>query len=226
MDISQLTDLLSASRMKIKTLSYTPSPAPFFKPLYQQHDGNLQEWLSPKRTFQLTYKPEETLTTDAVIVVPKSTYTKDPEENQDLHNPPVTQLVFTQNQTSYVCLPGMPEAPPPVTIVGPGQTSYTRLPCSVWEVNMGEVEDFSTQVKDELNTSHGDSGCSSEDPTLSPDCSLPNSPVEDGPPKCFCTDYCILNKTADGFAPVLVSKGSSLNAPSESQQEDEWSNIL
>lgn len=29
-------------RMKIKTLSHTPSPAPFFQHLFQQHDGNLQ----------------------------------------------------------------------------------------------------------------------------------------------------------------------------------------
>uniref|UniRef100_UPI0009B46F37 interleukin-4 receptor subunit alpha-like n=1 Tax=Monopterus albus TaxID=43700 RepID=UPI0009B46F37 len=31
-----------ATRERIKTLSRTPSPAPFFQPLFQQHKGNLQ----------------------------------------------------------------------------------------------------------------------------------------------------------------------------------------
>ncbi|XP_074540309.1 interleukin 21 receptor, tandem duplicate 2 [Halichoeres trimaculatus] len=209
------------ARMKIKTLSHTPSPAPFFKPLYQQHDGNLQDWLSPKGKLLQTYKPEEILTTDAVIVVPKPPITNDPEENQDQQNQSVTQFLFTQCPTSYVGLPGIHEPSPPVTAVSPGNMSYTRLPCSVWGINIGEVEVVSTPVKDVLHTSCADSGCSSEDLTQSPGCSLPNTPVEDSLPKCFCTDYCILNKTAEGFAPVLVSKGGSLGATAELQREDE-----
>ncbi|CAJ1062887.1 interleukin-21 receptor-like [Xyrichtys novacula] len=210
-----------AARMKIKTLSYTPSPAPFFKPLYQQHEGNLQDWLSPKGKYLLTYKPEEILTADTVVVVPKPTTTKDPEENQDLHNPLLSQLMFTQCQTSYIGLPGTHDPTPPVTMVCPGQTSYTQLPCSVWGVSVGEVEVISTPVKDVLNISRADSGCSIEDLTLSFDCSLPNSPVDVGPPPCSCADYCILNKTADGFAPVLVSKGSSHIDSPDSQQQNE-----
>ncbi|XP_020500193.2 uncharacterized protein [Labrus bergylta] len=199
-----------AARMKIKTLSHTPSPAPFFRPLYQHHEGNLQEWFSPKGKFLLTYKPEEILTSNAVTVVSKPVK-KDPEENQDLHNPLVMQLFLTQCQTSYVGLPAIHEASPPATMVCPGETSYTQLPCSVWGVN--------------VNISHADSGCSIEDMTKSADSSLPDSPVDDVPPPCFCTDYCILNKTAGGFAPVLVSKGSRLNASSDSLQDDERSNI-
>lgn len=182
---------------------------------------NLQDWLSPKGKFLQTYKPEEILTTDAVIVLPKPPTTKDPEENQDVQNSSVTQLLFTQCPSSYVGLPGIHEPPPPVSAVSPQQTSYTRLPCSVWGVNVGEVEVVSTPVKEILHTSGEDSGCSSEDLTLSPVCSLPNTPVDDVPPKCFCTDYCILNKTAEGFAPVLVSKGSSFGVTSELQGEDE-----
>uniref|UniRef100_UPI0037E86F12 uncharacterized protein n=1 Tax=Semicossyphus pulcher TaxID=241346 RepID=UPI0037E86F12 len=208
-----------AARMKIKTLSHTPSPAPFFKPLYQQHEGNLQEWLSPKGKFLLTYNPEEIVTTDAVVVVPKPV-PKDPEENQVLQKPSVTQLLLSQCPTSYVGLPGIHEASPPLTMVCPGDMPYTQLPCSVWGVSVGEAEVVSTPVKDFLNISRADSGCSCEDLPL-PDCSLPNSPVDDSPPPCFCNDYCILNKTADGFAPVLVSKGSSLNVQSDSLQEDD-----
>ncbi|XP_037641121.1 interleukin-2 receptor subunit beta-like [Sebastes umbrosus] len=204
-----------AVRMKIKTLSHTPSPAPFFQPLFQQHEGNLKEWLSPHGKYMLAYKTEEILTTDAVIVVPKP-ITKDPEENQDFHNPTV-QLAFTQGQTSYVGLPGIHEASPPFTLVCPGDMPYTQLPCSVWGVGIGEVEVVSTLPQDFSITSSVDSGCSFEDQTQSPECSLPNSPVADIPPPCYCNDYCILNKTAEGFAPVLVP---SLNVPSDSLQEE------
>ncbi|XP_042345045.1 interleukin-21 receptor-like [Plectropomus leopardus] len=201
-----------AARMKIKTLSHTPSPAPFFQPLFQQYEGNLQEWFSPRGKFVLTYKTEEILTTD-VIVVPKP-ITKDPEENQNFHSPPVTQLAFPQCQTSYVGLPGTHEASPPLTMVCPGNMSYTQLPCSIWGVGTGEAEVVSSLPKDFFNISHVDSGC--EDPTQSPECSLPNSPVEDSPPPCYCSDYCILNKTTKGFAPVLVTKDNRINALSES----------
>ncbi|KAK5922047.1 hypothetical protein CgunFtcFv8_019352 [Champsocephalus gunnari] len=190
------------ARMKIKTLSHTPSPAPFFQPLFQQHGGNLQEWLSPKGKYVLAYKTEEILTTDDVIVVPKP-ITKEPEENVDYHNPTV-HLTFTQGHSSYVGLPGVHEASPPLTMIYPGDMSYTQLPSSVWGLGVGEKEVASSPPEDFLNISCADSGC--EDPTQSPECSLPNSPVEDIPPLCYCNDYCILNKTAEGFAPVLVSR--------------------
>ncbi|XP_035464601.1 interleukin-21 receptor [Scophthalmus maximus] len=197
-----------AARMKIKTLSHAPSPAPFFQPLFQKHEGNLQEWLSPQGKFALTYQTEEILITEAVTVEPKP-ITKDPEENQDYHNPSVTQMLFTQ--TSYVGLPGTHEASQPITMVCPAGTSYTQLPCSVWGLSIGEVQVVSSASQDEdvwdaSESSHADSGCSCHDLTQSPECSLPNSPVGDSLPPCYCSDYCILNKTAGGVVPVLVSK--------------------
>lgn len=168
----------------------------------------------------LTYKTEEIMTTDVVIVEPKP-ITKEPEENQDYHKASVTQLEFMQCQTSYVGLPGIHEASPPLPVVCPGDTSYTQLPCSVWGVGFENVQVLSSPPKDFLNISHADSGCSCEDLTQSPECSLTNSPVDESPLPCNCSDYCILNKTAEGFAPVLVSKGSSLHDPSDSLQEDE-----
>ncbi|KAM8734561.1 interleukin-21 receptor-like [Acanthopagrus schlegelii] len=207
-----------AARMKIKTLSHTPSPAPFFKTLFQQHEGNLQEWLSPQGQIMLTYKPEEILTLDCVIASPKPTR-KDPEENQVFSIPAVTQLAFTQCPSSYVGLPVIHEAPPPMTMVCPSDMSYTQLPCSVWGDGFGAVQVASSPPEDILSISSADSGCTFEDLTQSPECSVPNSPVDDSPPPCICTDYCILNKTAEGFAPVLVSKGSSVNVPPDSLQE-------
>ncbi|XP_035811312.2 interleukin-21 receptor-like isoform X2 [Amphiprion ocellaris] len=192
-------------RMKIKTLSHTPSPAPFFQPLFKQHHGNLQEWLSPHGQVVLTYKTEEILTTDVVAVVPKS-ITKDPEENQELHNPSITQLALTQCQTSYVSLPGMHKAPPPITMICPKDTSYTQLPCSLWGLGIAKTEVSSPPVEDFLEISSADSGCNCEGLTQSPECSMPNSPIDDNPPPCYSNDYCILNKTAEGIVPVLVSK--------------------
>ncbi|XP_069031438.1 interleukin-9 receptor-like isoform X1 [Embiotoca jacksoni] len=193
-----------AARMKIKTLSYTPSPAPFFQPLFQQHKGNLQDWLSPRGQFMLTYKTEEILTTDAVTVVPKPVPTH-PEENPLLQNPPVTQLDFPQCQSSYVGLPGMLQAPPPVTQACPGDAPYTQLPTSIWGFHV-----VAAPPADVLETSRADSGC--EDLTPSPECSLPNTPVDITPaplpPPCYHTDYCILSKTEEGVVPVLVSRES------------------
>ncbi len=180
----------------------------------------LQEWLSPQGKHVLTNKTEEILTTDAVVVVVPKPITKDPEENPDLHNPSATQPAFIQCQTSYVGLPGIHEASPPLTTVRPGNTSYTQLPCSDWRGGFQEVAVASSPPKDFLNISHADSGCSCEDLTQELECSLPNSPVDDSPPPCNCEDYCILKKTAEGFSPVLVSKESSLNVPSCPLQEN------
>lgn len=166
----------------------------------------------------LTYKPEEILTLDCVIASPKPTR-KDPEENQVFSIPAVTQLAFTQCPSSYVGLPVIHEAPPPMTMVCPSDMSYTQLPCSVWGVGFGAVQVASSPPEDILSISSADSGCTFEDLTQSPECSVPNSPADDSPPPCIGTDYCILNKTAEGFAPVLVSKGSSVNVPPDSLQE-------
>ncbi|XP_034465983.1 interleukin 21 receptor, tandem duplicate 2 [Hippoglossus hippoglossus] len=195
-----------AARMKIKTLSHTPSPAPFFQPLFQQHEGNLKEWLSPQGKYALVYKTDEILINDAVTVEPKPK-TKDPEENQDLHITAATQLTFPQCQTSYVGLPGMHVAPQPITTVHPAEdTSYTRLPGSVWGCSIGEVPVTPSPSQDVFESSCTDSGCSCDDLTPSPECSLPNSPVEASSPPRYCKDYCILNKTAEGVVPVLVCK--------------------
>ncbi|XP_039974259.1 interleukin-21 receptor-like [Xiphias gladius] len=194
-----------ATRMKIKTLSHTPSPVPFFQSLFEKHEGNLQEWLSPQGKFALTYKTEEILISDAVTVVPVP-ITKDLEEKQEFHNPSVAQLAFNQCQTSYFSLPGMHGASQPMTMVCPGETSYTQLPHSVWGFGIGEVRAVSASPEDFLEISHADSGCSCEDLTQSTGCSLPSSPVVDSSPPCYSSDYCILNKTAEGVVPVLVSK--------------------
>ncbi|XP_062256246.1 interleukin-9 receptor-like [Platichthys flesus] len=195
-----------AARLRIKTLSHTPSPAPFFQPLFQQHEGNLKEWLSPQGKCELPYKTDEILINDAVTVEPKPR-TEDPEENQDVHITAVTQLIFPQCPTSYVGLPGMQVAPQPITTVHPaGDTSYTRLPGSVWGCSMGQVQVTPPPPQHVFESSCADSGCSCDELTPSPECSLPNSPVEASSPPRYCKDYCILNKTSEGVVPVLVSR--------------------
>ncbi|KAM4568658.1 uncharacterized protein V3H82_012771 [Fundulus diaphanus] len=203
--------------MKIKTLAHTPTPAPFFKPLFQQHDGNLQEWLSPRGKCILTYKTEENLIADAVTVVPKS-IPKDLEETHVFFSPPATQLAFSLSHTSYVGLPGMDKAPSPVPGLCPGDTPYTQLPCSIWGFSVQEIEVVPSDPKEFLEISHSDSGC--EDLTQSPECSLPCSPVDEIPTPIHCTDYCILNKTAEGVVPVLLSKERAGDAASGSLKSE------
>ncbi|XP_023187118.1 interleukin-21 receptor-like [Xiphophorus maculatus] len=205
-----------ATRMKIKTLGHTPTPAPFFKPLFQQHDGNLQEWLSPQGKYVLKYKTEEDLITDAVTVVPKSS-PEDLEENQVFLVAPGTQLVFPLSHTSYVGFPGMEKASAPPC---PGDTPYTQLPCSVWGPCIQNVEVVCSDPKGFLEISRSDSGCSCEDLTQSPECSLPCSPVDEIPMANHCNDYCILNKTAQGVVPVLLSKERPADVPDHSLKSE------
>lgn len=174
----------------------------------------------------LAYKTEEIMTTDPVVVVPKHT-AKEPEEIQDLCIAQVAQLEFPQCQLSYVGLPEIQEAPLPLPMACPGSMSYTKLPCSIWGGGIGKEKEIDvTSSEDDLNISLADSGCGCKDLTPSPECSVVNSPVDESPPVCICTDYCILNKTAEGFAPVLASKESCQNAQSDPLQEDKIKTLV
>lgn len=170
----------------------------------------------------MTYNTEKDLIAEAVTVVPKPT-TKDPEETQAFLNASVPRLTFPLGQTSYVGVPGIHEAPLPLAAVCPGDTRYTELPRSVWGFTVSDVEVVipSAPTFDFLELSESDSGCSCENPTQSPESSLPNSPVEDGSPPRYCKDYCVLNKTAEGVVPVLLSKESNRNVPSDPLKAEE-----
>ncbi|XP_023820005.1 interleukin-21 receptor-like [Oryzias latipes] len=193
------------ARMKLKTLSHTPTPATFFQPLFQQDKKNLQEWFSKNRNFVLAYKTEEDLRADSVTVVPRTT-TKEREEivPDSSVTPFVLPMAFPVGQLSYVGLPGFHEAPAPVLNAGDGQ--YTQLPCPAWEFGISEGELASSSSESPLEISNADSGCSCEGLSSSPDCSLPSSPFGKCVPLQFGQDYCILNKTTEGVVPVLVSK--------------------
>lgn len=181
---------------------------------------DLQDWLSPSGRVTLAYKTEEIMTTDPVVIVPKPA-AKEPEEIQDLCIAQGAQLELPQCQLSYVGLPVIQEAPLSLPMVCPGSMSYTKLPCSIWGGGIGKEKEIDvTSPEVDLNISLADSGCACKDLTQSPECSVGNSPVDESPPVCICTDYCILNKTAEGFAPVLASKESIQNAQSDSLQED------
>lgn len=150
----------------------------------------LQEWLSPQGRIMLMNKPEDIVTTDAVIVAPKPVL-KEPEENHDLAS--VAHLEFTQCQTAYVGLPGIHEASPSVPVVCSGNTSYTQLPCSVWGIGFEKI-DIPSQPEDFLNISHTDSGCSCADLTQSLECRSTES--------CWCKNWSILKcpkEAADMF---------------------------
>lgn len=156
------------------------------------------------------------MTNNVVMVVPKL-ITREAEENSESNNSPVTELEFTHCQT-YVTLPGMHETVPPLPPICSGDTSYTQLPCSSFGIGIGKVEAVSPPPKDFLTISSADSGFSFEDLTQTLDCSLPTSPSEESPPLCNSTDYCILNKTADGLVPVFAS--NRINVQSDSLHKD------
>ncbi|XP_029928458.1 interleukin-21 receptor-like [Myripristis murdjan] len=209
-----------AVRMRIKTLAHTPSPAPFFQPLFQEHKGNFQEWISPQGSVILQLKTEEMIKADALIIVPKP-ITKDEAEDQDLQDSLLTQMMFTQCQSSYVGLPGMNGTPLHVNVNCLEDTPYTQLPFSGPQFGFGKAVAVSVPPENVLDISCADSGCGCEDPSQSPECSQPNSPLHSSPPQFLCTDYCVLNKTAAGIIPILISQASSVNVAPESLQKDE-----
>ncbi|XP_076006546.1 interleukin-21 receptor-like [Genypterus blacodes] len=204
-----------AARMQIKSWCHTPTPAPFFQPLFQQYEGNLKEWVSPQHDVILKCETEEILKMELVTVEPK-TIRKDPEEEQDLQKPTVLQC-----QTSYVGFPGVGVASPPSHAVCLVDSSYTPLPWPTW--GPGVVEEVPvSSPKHFLDNSSVDSagescGSSFDDSSQSPECSLPSSLMMMSPspsaPPCFCQDYCILNKTSEGVVPVFLPK-ESRNVPS------------
>lgn len=174
----------------------------------------LQEWLSPPGRFMLAYKTGETITADPVVVLPKPVM-PEADEVQGLFLSPATQAGFPQCQLSYVGLPEIWESPPPIPAFCPGSLSYTKLPCAIWgsqAVKEEEREVLSqTHVMKTVSSDdeEEDSGCNLDEVARSQECSPVSTPVDENPPLCKCTDYCILNKTAEGFAPVLVSRGGS-----------------
>lgn len=174
----------------------------------------------------VAYTTEEIMTADPVVVLPKPAM-QEPEEIQELCFSQATQLGFPQCQLSYVGLPEMQEALLPLPVFCPGNTSYTKFPCSFWGSHVVKEEESEVlsppdMTKTMRNDYKEDSGCSCEDMAKSQECSRASSPVDESPPMCSCTDYCILNKTAEGFAPILVSRGGggSQNVQSEFLQED------
>lgn len=183
----------------------------------------LQEWLSPPGKFMLAYKTEEIMIADPVVVLPKPVM-QNADEVQELCPNPVTQVEFPQCQLSYVGLPEIQESLPNLPVFCPGSMSYTKFPCSIWGSHVVKEESEvppQTCVKKTMSSDdEEDSGCNFDDTAKSQECSPVSSPVDESPPVYNCTDYCILNKTTEGFAPVLVSRGGCQNVQSEFLQED------
>lgn len=163
----------------------------------------------------LAYKTEEIMTADPVVVLPKPV-TQEPEEVQQLCLSPAKQVGFPQCQMSYVGLSEIQESLPAVPVFCPGNMSYTKFPCSVWDSDVVKEEESELlsqahAINAMSSDDEEDSGCSLDDNAKSQECSPASSPVDESPVVYNCRDYCILNKTADGFAPTLVSRGGGQN---------------
>lgn len=184
----------------------------------------LQEWLSPPGKFMPAYKTEEIMTADPVVVLPKPVI-QEADEVQELLLSPAKHVEFPQCQLSYVGLPEIQDSLPPFPDFCPGNTSYTKLPCSMWGSHVVKEMDsevlFQAHVMKTMSSDYEeDSGCNLDDEARSQECSPVSTPIHEGPPVYKCTDYCILNKTMEGFAPVLVSRGGSHNVEAESLQQN------
>lgn len=163
----------------------------------------------------LAYKTEEIITADPVVVLPRPV-TQEAEEVERLCLSPAKQVGFPQCQMSYVGLSEIQESLPTLPEFCPGDMSYTKFPCSVWasRVVVEEASEALSQthaIKATSSDYEEDSGCNFDDIAKSQECSPASSPVVGSPPVYNCRDYCILNKTAQGFAPTLVSRGGSQN---------------
>ncbi|CAB1341780.1 unnamed protein product [Coregonus sp. 'balchen'] len=153
------------------------------------------DWLASECNLIQTYKTQEFLTIDTLIIDAKPI-----AEDQDCST--TTPYPLSQGQTPYV-------GPSVMDWVcshspngnGPGDIPYTQLPCSPLELQFGDI--VTSLSRDPSVACEGDSGC--EDLTLSRDSSLPNSPVS-SEPECICTDYCILKV----LSPPLCPKRSLL----------------
>ncbi|KAM8826539.1 interleukin-21 receptor-like [Synchiropus picturatus] len=112
----------------------TPSPAPYFQSLFQQHDGNLLEWLSPHGNLANTI--EEIVVMSRVIVEAKP-ITRDLRHHASL---PQTPVVSSQKLSCQL------------------NPLYTLPPCGPDEFR----EDEGIATEDFVIITRQDSGCSSE----------------------------------------------------------------
>ncbi|XP_026068122.1 interleukin 21 receptor, tandem duplicate 2 [Carassius auratus] len=187
---------IPATRFKMKEISWVPTPATYFQPLYQNHHGNFQCWVLAKSPLQDFQVMEDFSKIDKISEV-------------------ITTL---QDQVEKM---GMyPTAQCPTPYVGP--TTEVWAPCQMTDTHSEtsiSCEDFSLFCEElpekvgnliqSLNVTclSGDV-LSLKNSALSleclEDCEASEAPVVINPvPVCFKQDYCTLTNTPKGPVPTF-----------------------
>ncbi|KAK2916630.1 hypothetical protein Q8A67_001004 [Cirrhinus molitorella] len=187
---------IPAARFKMKEISWVPTPATYFQPLYQNYQGNFQCWVLAKSPLQDFHVMEDFSTIDKISEV--ITTLQDQVEK--------TTMYPTANcHTPYVGPTADIWAPCQI----PDTCSETSIPCEdfpfLCEELPGEVENLIQSLN--MACLSGDV-LSLEDSALSldclEDCEASEAPVFINPvPVCFKQDYCTLTNTPTGPVPTF-----------------------
>ncbi|XP_051743440.1 uncharacterized protein LOC127509048 isoform X5 [Ctenopharyngodon idella] len=181
-----------AARFKMKEISWVPTPATYFQPLYQNYQGNFQCWVLAKSPLQDFHVLEDFSTIDKISEVMMTTL-QDEEEKTGMY--PAAQC-----HQPYVG----PTAEVWVPRQMPDTCSETSIPCEEFSLLCEELPDKVHDIMQSLGVAclSGDV-LSLKDSALSleslEDCEESEAPVIINPvPVCSKQDYCTLTNTPTG----------------------------
>uniref|UniRef100_A0A8C2CD77 Interleukin 21 receptor, tandem duplicate 2 n=1 Tax=Cyprinus carpio TaxID=7962 RepID=A0A8C2CD77_CYPCA len=185
-----------AARFKMKDISWVPTPATYFQPLYQNYQGNFQCWVlakSPLQDFQIT---EDFSKIDKISEV--LTTLQDQVEKTGMY--PTAQC-----HTPYVGPTAEVWAPCQM----PDTRSGTSIPCEEFSLFCEELPDKVDNLFQSLNLCLSGDVLSLKDSALSLEslmgCKASEAPVIINPvPACFKQDYCTLTDTPTGPIPTFT----------------------
>ncbi|KAF4115826.1 hypothetical protein G5714_003315 [Onychostoma macrolepis] len=187
---------IPAARFKMKEISWVPTPATYFQPLYQNYHGNFQCWVLAKSPLQDFQVMEDFSKIDKISEV--LTSLQDQVEKTGMY--PTAQC-----HTPYVS--------PTAEVWAPCQMPDTRsemsIPCEEFSLFCEELPDKVDNLFQSLNLA-----CLSgdvlflKDSALSLEClkdEASEAPVIINPePACFKRDYCTLTNTPTGPVPTFT----------------------
>ncbi|KAJ8402471.1 hypothetical protein AAFF_G00365540 [Aldrovandia affinis] len=183
-------------RLRIKTWSVIPTPAPFFQPLFNTYKGNFQSWVMSQGNLGDLVKIEGLLEIDTLIEA------KPLKEEESYSLIPAFHPIPCQ--TPYVgpghldwCMGNRGDNP------GPTPEGWPNTPLSLPLQKVSFAEMFGSQSLDLAIAGEGDSGC--EDLTPSLDSCWPKGMLNIEPENaCFSEDYCTLSDSHNGLIPRAV----------------------
>ncbi|XP_043090928.1 interleukin 21 receptor, tandem duplicate 2 isoform X2 [Puntigrus tetrazona] len=188
---------IPAARFKMKEISWVPTPATYFQPLYQNYQGNFQCWVLAKSPLQDFQVMEDFSKIDKISEV--LTTLQDQVEKTGMY-------LSGESHTPYVGPTAEVWAPCQL----PDTLSETSIPCEEFSLFCEELPDKVDNLFQSLNLTclNGDV-LSLKDSALSLECledhEASEAPVIINPvPTCFKQDYCTLTNTPTGPVPTFT----------------------